>query len=89
VPDGKFDVLGDSLGLVDRVAVFRDRANHAEVVHLLERTAAQVLEWTLPTDDQDRRIRAPRVGDPGHAVRHTGAGGDRCHADLARVAARP
>ena len=55
----QLDVLGDALGLVDRVAVLRDRTDDAQVVHLLERAAAQVLEGALAAEDEDRRVRAP------------------------------
>ena len=87
--DGELDVLGDPLRLVDRIAVLRDRADDAEVVHLLEGAAAEVLEGSLATEDQDRRVRSPGVRNPRHAVGHAGAGRDRGDADRARVAARP
>src|SRR5690606_25190847 len=82
-------VLGDPVGLVAGVGPLRDRLHQADVVHLLERAAAQVGERTLAADHQDRRVGAPGVGHAGHAVGDARTGGDRRHADLAGVAARP
>ena len=87
--DGEFDELRDAIGLVDGVAELGDRANHAEVIHLLQRALAQLAERTLATEDENRRVRAPSVCDPRHTIGHTGARGDRRDTDLPGVAARP
>ena len=50
---------------------------------------AQGLEGALPAEDQDRGVRAPGVGDAGHAVGDAGPRSDRRDADAAGIAARP
>ena len=85
----QLDVFRNPFGLIDRVAVFRDRADDAEMIHFLQRTAAKVLEGTLTAEDENGRIRTPGVGDAGYAVRDAGAGRDRRNADLAGITARP
>jgi hypothetical protein len=85
----QLDVLGDPVGLVDRVGVLGDGSHHTDVIHLLERAAAQVVEGSLTANHEDRRVGPPCVGDAGDAVGDTGARGDRRNSDLARVAARP
>ena len=89
MPNCQLDVLGDPVGLVDGIAVLGDGTDDTEMVHFLERTAAQVLERTLAAEDEDGRIGAPCIGDAGHTVGYTGAGSDGGDADLARVATRP
>ena len=87
--DREFDELRDALGLVDGVAELGDRANDAEVIHLLQRALAQLAEGPLATEDENRRVRAPRIRDPRHTVGHAGARRDRRDTDLSGVAARP
>jgi len=87
--NGQLDVLGNSVGLIHHVGELGDGAHHADVIHLLERTLPQTVEGPLATEDQNRRVGAPGVGHAGHAVGDAGAGRDRRHADLARIAARP
>ena len=89
VANRQLDVLGNPMGLIDGVGVLGDGPNHADVIHLLERAAAQVLERTLTAEDEDRRVGAPGIGDAGDAVGHARAGGDGRHADRPRLAARP
>jgi hypothetical protein len=89
VSDRELDVLRDAVRLVDGVGELGDGPHHADVVHLLQRSPAQVVERTLASDDQDRRVGAPGVGDAGDTVRNAGAGRDGGDADLAGVAARP
>ncbi len=89
VADRELDVLGDAVGLVDGVGVLGDGPHHADVVHLLERAAAQVREGPLSAEHEDRRVRAPGVGDAGDPVGDAGPRRDGGDADAARVAARP
>ena len=81
--DRELDVLGNAVGLVDRVGVLGDGLHDADVIHLLQGAAAQVVERPLATDHEDRRVGAPGVRDPGDAVGNARAGSDRRDPDLA------
>ena len=77
------------MGLVARVDPLGDRAHERDVIHLLKRATAHVVERTLPAEHHDRRVGPPRVGDTGHAIGDTGPRSQDRDADLARIESRP
>ncbi len=54
------------------------------MVQILQSTPILLRAWVGAGDDQNRRTRHMRVGDPRHRVGDTWPGGDQCHAQLAR-----
>ena len=59
------------------------------MIHLLQRTAPQVVERPLTTEDQDRRVGSPSIGNPGHAIGDAGASSEDRHPHLPRIQTGP
>ena len=75
------EFLQDQVGLAHGARVARERAHELGVQHVLQRATVLLRARRCAGQDQQRRTRGMRVGDPRHRVGHARPGSDQRHAN--------